>query len=69
MTFTIQFGWWIIPALVSLIGFIVAHSMCNDGRSSGGGFMDFGAFFDMVTYLIFFVLPSLLAWLIWSLLK
>lgn len=69
MTFTIQFGWWIAPTLVTLIGFFVARNMCRDGNSSGGGFLDLGAFFDMVTYLIFFILPSLLAWLIWSLLK
>lgn len=68
MTFTIEFGWWIVPMLVTIAGFIVARSMCSDGNS-GGGFLDFSAFFDMVTYLMFFVLPSLLAWLIWSLMK
>ncbi len=65
---TIELGWWLAPALVTLATFIAANHMCSDS-SGGGGFMDMSSFFDMVTYMIFFVIPSLVAWLIWALIK
>jgi hypothetical protein len=34
-----------------------------------GGFIDMSSFFNMVTYAIFFVIPSLVAWLIWAIFK
>lgn len=65
---TITLGWWLLPAFVSVAGFIAAFLMCHDDHS-GGGFLDLSGFFHMVTWLVVFVVPSLIAWLIWSLLK
>lgn len=62
---TVTLGWWLAPALVSLVGWVSARRIC---RCEMGGILG-REFFDAVTYVVLFVLPSLLAWLIWALLK
>ena len=64
MVLHVESGWWLIPFIVSVVGFFFAFRI--NGASSGS----FGsAFFSMVNYLILFVVPSLIAWLIWALLR
>lgn len=66
MTLTLTFGWWLLPMLVSIIGLICSIVMT---RNQGTDWFGIGSFFTFVTYVMFFVVPSLIAWLIWALLK
>lgn len=61
---SITINWWLVPTLISLVGWFVANRM---NRDAGGGFFD--AAFSAINYLIFFVVPSLVAWLVWALLR
>lgn len=58
----ISLGWWLIPLAISFVGFAVAFEF---SRNESGLFANFFAF---LAYLIVFVVPSLMAWLIWALL-
>lgn len=60
MTYTITFGWWIVPALITAASFAWAFWPDN---STGFG----AAVAGLIQSLIALVL-SLAAWLIWSLL-
>lgn len=64
---TITLGWWLVPTLVSIIGWIVSHSMTSE--QGGSDWFGMNSFFTFVTYLMFFVVPSLIAWLVWALLR
>lgn len=63
MTFTLEFGWWIIPTAITVLTFgyaaLMSRDMGND-RFGAGAVITFGF------YLLASV-ASLLAWLIWSL--
>lgn len=63
MTFTIDFGWWIIPALITMLTFGYAAFM---GRDIGNDRFGAGAVVVFVFYLMAGA-ASLLAWLIWAL--
>lgn len=70
MTFTIEFGWWLLPMAVTVGMFVVALRM-NREADFGGGYFGEGAsaMFSLINYLLVWVLPSLVAWLIWALLR
>ena len=67
MTFTIEFGWWLAPLAVTLATFIAATWMNRD--ICGGGDYSFSGFWAGINYLIFWIIPSLIAWLVWALLR
>ncbi|UXS69176.1 hypothetical protein FY145_01125 [Agrobacterium tumefaciens] len=63
MTIAIGFGWWVVPALITVLTFGYAAFMSRDmgnDRFGAGAVIAFGF------YLLASV-ASLLAWLIWSL--
>ncbi|UXT31980.1 hypothetical protein [Agrobacterium tumefaciens] len=63
MTIAIGFGWWVVPALITVLTFGYAAFMSRDmgnDRFGAGAVITFGF------YLLASV-ASLLAWLIWSL--
>ena len=64
MTFTIAFGWWIAPAIVTAAAFAWAIHMQQPNR---GGDYNFTPLFNALWFVVAAV-PSLAAWLIWSLL-
>jgi hypothetical protein len=64
MTITIGFGWWLIPAVITLISCGTAAFMSRDmgnDRFGAGAVIAFG--FHLMA-----AVASLLAWLIWALL-
>jgi hypothetical protein len=64
MTVTIDFGWWLVPAAITLACFGYAAFMSRDmgnDRFGAGAVISFG--FYMMAAVV-----SLLSWLIWSLL-
>ncbi|KAA3527062.1 hypothetical protein GOZ96_04815 [Agrobacterium vitis] len=63
MTFTIGFGWWIVPAVITLLAFGYAAFM---SREEGNDQYGVAAIISLGFYLMAAVV-SLLAWLIWSL--
>lgn len=65
MSVTIEFGWWVLPAVVTLMAFgLAAYSSRNLGKDQYG----VGAYISLGFYLVASVF-SLLAWLAWSLLR
>lgn len=63
MTFTVDFGWWIVPAVITILTFGCALFMSReDGRDQYG----VAAIISLGFYLMASVV-SLLAWLILSL--
>ncbi|KRA63107.1 hypothetical protein [Rhizobium sp. Root651] len=63
MTFTIEFGWWIVPAIVTILSLGWAAFISRDtGNDQYGP----GAVISLGFYLAASV-ASLLAWLIWAL--
>ena len=70
MTFTIEWGWWLLPFAVSVAGAIVSLWMNRQARGTAGDYSNAVApLFDALVWLLFFVLPSLAAWLVWALLR
>lgn len=63
MTFTIEFGWWIIPAVITFLTFGYAAFM---SRQEGTDRYGVAAIISLGFYLVASVI-SLLAWLIWAL--
>lgn len=63
MTITIGFGWWIAPAVITIICFGYAAFM---GRDMGNDRFGAGAVITFGFYLMAAVI-SLFAWLVWSL--
>lgn len=63
MTITIEFGWWVIPAVITAIAFLLAHIV---GRSDGPDTFGAGAFISLMFHALA-ACVSLVAWLIWSL--
>ncbi|WPE22482.1 hypothetical protein [Shinella zoogloeoides] len=64
MTFTVEFGWWLIPALITLLAFGAAAFMSRDmgnDRFGAGAVISFG-------FYLMAAVASLLAWLVWALL-
>ncbi len=59
MTFTIEFGWWLLPLAITL--FLVCGSLVHLSKSDG---------WDMMAPLGFFmsIIISLAAWLVWAVL-
>lgn len=63
MEFTVTFGWWLIPAVITLLSFVgaafVARDIGNDPYGAGG--------FIALGFHLIAAVASLLAWLIWAL--
>lgn len=63
MTITIGFGWWLVPALITLaLFFAVARWAAKE--CSGNDRFGIGALFALIGY-AFAALLSAIAWLIW----
>lgn len=62
---TITLGWWLLPALITLVSLI--WCLVVNARDSSGGFLDGMA--NLFNLLVFCVVPSLIAWLAWALLR
>lgn len=62
MTVTIEWGWWLLPFAITIGTFIAARVMNHEAGHGGLG----DVFFSAVNYLIVCVVPSLVAWLVWS---
>ncbi|GAA4169179.1 hypothetical protein [Shinella granuli] len=63
MTFTVDFGWWLVPAVITLLSFGIAAFMSRDmgdDRFGAGAVIMFG-FYLMAS------VASLAAWLVWAL--
>lgn len=63
MELTITFGWWLIPAVITLLSFGAVTFMSRDAGSDQSGA---GSIIAAGFYLLAAVV-SLLAWLIWAL--
>ena len=70
MTFTIEMGWWLAPFAVTVATFI-AVTVFNQRTATGGGGLGgaMEAGFHFMFYMIGWVVPSLIAWLVWALLR
>lgn len=68
MTFTISFGWWMAPTLVTLLTFLAAWAFGPKMQPQRGSmFPDIGgALMELLSYAAALVV-SLLAWLVWAL--
>lgn len=67
MTFTIDFGWWLLPLVVTLFAFGAASFMCRDEGSHG----DYAAIGNAMVALVAYgsaLIVSMAAWLLWALL-
>lgn len=64
MTFTITPGWWILPLAITIALFVWAAMTSDDDPGPYGA----GAFLNGVLYLLA-AFGSVVAWLIWSLLR
>lgn len=67
MTFTISMGWWLAPALVTILFAVVAGIMRRG--MSGSDSLGMGRFFAIVTWVICWFVPSLIAWFVWALMR
>ncbi len=66
MTFTITMGWWILPAVITLVSFMAAICFAVFTRSEG----DFNAF-DVIFgggALMVATIVSLISWMSWMIL-
>jgi len=61
MTFTIAFGWWILPLTITIGSFVLA-TLCSRSISR----VDFYGIVALV-YNTLAIIVSLIAWLIWAL--
>lgn len=64
MTFTISFGWWVAPVVVTAISFLVAYASSEREQAFGLGAVG-QAMANGFLFLIAIVV-SLSAWLVWS---
>lgn len=65
MTFTLAFGWWLVPFIITVVSLGWAWWISRD---SGPGNYGAGAVIEMMFFLGALVL-SLLSWLVWALLR
>lgn len=65
MTINIAFGWWVIPAAITLIALIFATWRSDRSYSRGLGAV--GQAMANAFILLIAIVISLIAWLIWSL--
>jgi hypothetical protein len=63
---TITVGIWILPLIVTIIAFLVAYYSTPESHGDYGGI---GAGFVGVIYLAGAAVVSLLAWLLWALVR
>ncbi|NTJ63525.1 hypothetical protein G6M50_38155 [Agrobacterium rhizogenes] len=63
MTFTVSFGWWLLPLAVTIICYGIAISKF----SRGGGDYSFPEVWNGILLLLA-TIPALIAWLLWALL-
>lgn len=73
MNITISFGWWAVPATVTLAAFMAATFLASRGgeRYSGTDYFGMGALFDAIVWLFWIgaaAIVSLIAWLVWAVL-
>lgn len=67
MTIEIQFGWWLIPAAITIAAmFYAAIRNAQENPHGNYGTYGVGAIFTLLAYGSA-VIVSLIAWLIWSL--
>lgn len=64
MWVTSEINWWILPLVVTVLGFIFALEMNRQDRNEYFGLK---YFFAPINYLIFFITPASLAWMVWAL--
>lgn len=69
MTLTIECGWWLLPFAITVGTFIVAHWMNRDALGGGGWGGAIDAACSLFNYLLVCVVPSLVAWLLWSIFR
>ena len=69
MTITIEWGWWLLPLAITVGTFIGARVINSEAGDGGGWFAGVNAMFSFITYLIVCVVPSLVAWLVWSIFR
>lgn len=61
---TITLGWWVIPAIITLIGFFVASYAARDDTGSG-----YGAGIASLFLFSAWLIASMLVWIIYLALK
>lgn len=68
MSVTIEWGWWLLPFTITVTTFIAATAM---NRNAGGGAWSGGldAIGSLICYLTLCGVPSLIAWLLWSIFR
>lgn len=64
MTFTLAFGWWMLPLVISVA--IYGYAVSTFQR--GGGDYSFPELFNLIR-LIIATVPVLAVWLVWALLR
>lgn len=67
MTVTISTGWWLLPAAITVVAFIVAYVADADNRRPAGDYAAIGAAMASLFHYGAATIVSLIAWLIWSL--
>lgn len=69
MSITIELGWWLAPFAFTVASFLFAVAINRNGQSDGGWSAGLDGMFSLMTYLLMCVVPSLIAWLVWSILR
>jgi hypothetical protein len=64
MTFTITAGWWLVPLAATIVSWFICWMTTRDKDND---LLGVNGLFTLITYLVFCVVPSLIAWLIWAL--
>lgn len=65
MTINIEFGWWLIPAIITAISFIIAF--WRSDKSYAHGLSALGQAMSNAFLYLFALVASLISWLVWSL--
>lgn len=68
MEFQFTIGWWMIPVAMTVVSLSWAIPMRKDERPDGSMFSGFSYAFGGGFRILFAVIISLVAWLIWALL-
>lgn len=69
MNITIELGWWLLPFAFTVASFLCAVAINRNGRSSGSWSAGIDGMFSLMSYLLMCVVPSLVAWLVWSIFR
>jgi len=69
MNITIEWGWWLLPFAITVSTFIAARTVNKRAGDGGGWFGGVNALFSFLNYLVMCVVPSLVAWLVWSIFR